>query len=124
MLALWRCAVGVDEEVLVAVVRRLQRCARLDVDELAGLYVVTLWRIADVDRERAPEDDERLLLHRVPVAATHRAGLVPPDVRTRIGEAGSVAQLSYVAGRLVQTVRAGNPLEPAGANDAKRHTTD
>ena len=45
-----RGAVDVDDEIFVAVVRSLKRCARLDVDEPTGGHVVTLRRVAEVHR--------------------------------------------------------------------------
>src|ERR671919_544304 len=75
VLALRWSSVREDEQVLVAVVRRLQRCAGLDVDEPAGGHVVSLRRLAHVHRQRLCEDHERLLPGDVPVAPTARARL-------------------------------------------------
>ena len=41
---------------------------------------------------------------RVPVAPPLRAGLVAPQIRARVGEAGELAQLGDVARRLVRLV--------------------
>ena len=49
------------------------------------------------------------------------AGLVAPDVRARVGEAGRLTELGDVARRLVGLVGAGRPLELVGTDDAKGH---
>src|SRR6266566_2724177 len=109
LLALGRGAVGIDKEVLVAVVRRLERCARLDVDEAARGHVLALGRVAEVHRERPGEDDERLLLERMLMAPALGAGLVAPEVRASMGEAGQLAQLGDMTRRLVGLVGTGRP---------------
>jgi hypothetical protein len=121
VLALRRRTVGVDQEVLVSVVCRLQRRARLDVNELARSKVVTLRRLAEVHRQRPGENDERLLLQYVPVATSLRTGLVAPNVRPSVREARGFAQLGDVARGLIRLVRAGDPLEPVRADDAESH---
>ncbi len=98
-------AVGVDDQVDVAVVHRLQRGAGVDVDDAARRHVLPLGRIADVHRQRALQDDERLGLDRVAVAAAPGAGLVAPHVAAHHGEAGQVAQLGDVARGLAGLVR-------------------
>src|SRR5207245_6420583 len=95
--ALGRRAVRVDEEVDVAVVHRLERCPRLDVDEAAGRDVDALRRLAEVHRQGPGQDDERLLLQLVAMAAALRARLVAPDVPARLREAGGPAELGDVA---------------------------
>ena len=104
VLALGWSAVGVDDEILVAVIRRLEWGTRLDVDEPARRHVLALRRLTQVHRQRACQDDERLLLERVPMAATPRARLVPPDVGAGVGEAGALAQLGDVPWRLSRLV--------------------
>src|SRR5205807_7959334 len=42
---LGRAAVGVEDELLVAVIHGLQRCARRDVNEPAGRHVLALGRV-------------------------------------------------------------------------------
>src|SRR4051794_19419227 len=114
-------AVGVDDEVLVAVVHRLQRCPRGGVDDAAGGHVDALRRLAEVHRQRAGEHDERLLLDRVPVPAAGRARLVAPDVPADVRGAEALAELRHVPGRLAWLVRPRDPLEVVGADDAKAH---
>ena len=88
MLALGRRAVRIDEEILVSVICRLEQCPGLDVHEAAGGHVLPLRRLAEVHRQRSGEDEERLFLERVPVTASPGAGLVAPDVRAGMDEAG------------------------------------
>ena len=76
-------------------------------------------RLADVQRERAGEDDERLLLRGVTVAASLRTGLVVPNVAAHVGEARAVAQLRDMPRRLSRLVGAGDPLELVRADEAK-----
>ena len=68
MLALRRITVGVNDQIVVSVVCRLERCAWLDVDHATGGDVLPFRWIADVHRERAGQDDERLLLGTVLMA--------------------------------------------------------
>jgi hypothetical protein len=105
------------------VIRGLERRARVDPDEPACRYVDPLRRLADVQRERAGEDDERLLLCGVPVAASLRAGLVPPDVAAHMSETRAVAQLGYVPRRLAGIVGTRGPLELVRTDDAKGRAT-
>ena len=85
-------------------------------------HVLTLGRVAEVHRQRAREHDERLLLELVPVAAPLRARLVAPDVRAGVGEAGRLAQLGDVAGRLTGLVGARDPLELVGIDRPEGHS--
>ena len=85
-LVLGRRAVGVDEEIGVAVVGALERGARLDVDDAAGRNVHPLGRVAQVDRERAGEDDEGFLVTALAVAPSLGAGLVAPQVGPGVGQ--------------------------------------
>jgi nitroreductase len=62
VLALGRVAVGVNDDVLLSVVRRLDRCARFNVDDASRWNVLPHRRVADVHGERADENDECLLL--------------------------------------------------------------
>jgi len=94
-------------------VHRLERCARLDVDDAARGDVLALRWVVEVHRQRARQDDERLLLNLVLVAAPLGAGLVAPDVRAGVGEAGWLAQLGDMARRLLRFVGARLPLEVA-----------
>ena len=48
MLAFWRVAVCVNEQIVVAVVRGLERHTGVDADEPTGRHVDPLWRLADV----------------------------------------------------------------------------
>ena len=100
-------------------VHRLERCARLDVDDAARRDVLALRWVVEVHRQRARQDDERLLLTLVLVAAPLGAGLVAPDVRAGVGEAGWLAQLGDMARRLLRFVGARLPLEVVGVDQAK-----
>jgi hypothetical protein len=62
VLALGRVAVGVNDDVLLSVVRCLDRCARFNVDDASRWNILPHRRVADVHRERADEYDECLLL--------------------------------------------------------------
>jgi len=57
-----RSAVGVDDEVVVALIDGLQWRASGDVEDPAGGDDVALRRLAEVHREASCEDDEGLLL--------------------------------------------------------------
>src|SRR5689334_22081975 len=111
VLALRRVAVRVDDQVLVAVVRGLERHTGVDADEPTCRHVNPLWRLADVQRERAGEDDECLFLRRMTVPASRRPGLVSPDIPAHVREVRAVAQLGDVPSRLARLVRTREPLE-------------
>ena len=121
MLVLRRIAVGVDDQVIVAVVHRLQGCPRIDVDQAAMSHVVSLRRVTQVHRERPGEDDERLLLELVSMTASCRAGLEPPNVHARVLHARDVTELGNVPRRLTGLVRPGYPVERVLLNDVKAH---
>jgi hypothetical protein len=55
------------------------------------------------------------------MAAPLGTGLVAPDVRAGVREAGNLAELSDVTWCLFGLVWAGRPLEPVGTDDAKGH---
>ena len=121
MLVLRRIAVGIDDQVIVAVVHRLQGCPRIDVDQAARSDVVSLRRLAEVHRERPREDDERLLLELVSMTASCRAGLEPPNVHARVLNTRDVTELGNVPRRLTGLVRPGYPVERVLLNDVKAH---
>jgi hypothetical protein len=100
----------------------LQRCAWLDVNQSPDGNVMTLRRFTDVHRQRAREDDERLLLKRVPVAAPRCARRITPDVRARMSNASHVAEFGHVARGLRGLVRARSPREFVWNNYAESHT--
>src|SRR5215207_933769 len=77
-LELGRRAVNEDEELFVGLVDALERRAGLDVDDASLADLVAFRRIAEVHRQRAADDHERLLLDGLSVAASFRAGLVAP----------------------------------------------
>ncbi len=116
-----RVAVRVDEQIVAAVVRRLERSAWVNADESTGWNVDPLRRLADVERKRAAEDYERLLLHGMLVASSFRAGLVAPDIAADMREARSVAQLGDMPCRLTGLVGPCKPLKLAGTNDVEAH---
>ena len=121
MLVLRRGAVDVDDELVVGVIHRLERRAWGDVDQSARRNVAALRRIAEVHRQRPREDDERLLLDGMPVSPPLGARLVAPDVGARVCEAGELAQLGDVAGRLTGLVWPRQLLEVAGIDGAPEH---
>jgi hypothetical protein len=57
----------------------------------------------------------------VPVAAPLRVGLVAPDVRAGVREAGQLGQFGDVAWRLLGLMGARRPLELVGTDDTKGH---
>lgn len=118
-LALRWIPVDVYEQVIAAVVRGLERSSRIDVDQAAGGDVLTLRRIPDVHRQRPGENDERLLLGRVPVASPSRARFIAPDIRPSVRELRALAQLGDVSSGLPGPMRAGDPLEAVGVRSAE-----
>ena len=84
VLGFGRITVGVDEQILLTVVDRLERCSRFDVDQPTRRKVLSFRGVAEVHRQRSGEYDKRLLLKSVPMAATRRARLEAPDVRPRM----------------------------------------
>jgi hypothetical protein len=123
VFALRRVAVGVDEEVHVAVVRGLKRHTGVDADEPADRHVDPLRRLSYVDREQAGKYDERLLLRRVTMPASLGAGFVAPDVAAHVCEARAVAQLGDMPSRLARLMGACEPLELVGTDDVIGHGT-
>ena len=121
VLALGRCAVHVDEQLLVTVIRGLQLGAGLDVDQAADRDLDSLGRLAQVHRQRAGDRHERLLLQRMAVTAPLRPGLVAPEVRARVREAGELAQLGDVPRGLAGLVRARLPGELSVVDRAECH---
>jgi len=119
----WRVAICVNEQVLVAVVRGLKRHTGVDAYEPTGRHVDSLWRLTDVQRERAGEDDKRLLLNRMSVAASRRPGLVAPDIPAHVREARAVAQLGDVPRWLARLVGTRAPLELVWTNHVVGHST-
>ena len=115
------CAVDVDEEVDVAVVRGLELGPGLDVDDPADRHVDSLGRLAEVHRQGPLDDDERLLLRRLPVTPAPGARLVAPEVGAGVPEPGELAVLGDVARRLPGLVRPGDPVELLGLDDAESH---
>ena len=121
MLALRRIAVGVDDEIVVSVVRCLERRARLDVDQPPGRYVVPFGWLPDVHRQGAGHDDECLLLGAVPMTASPCTWFVAPDVRACVREPRSVAQFGHVPRRFAGLVWPGDPVERSWLDDAEAH---
>lgn len=121
MLVLRRIAVGIDDQVIVAVVHCLKRSPRIDVDQAARGHVVTLRRLAQVHRERPGEDDERLLLEFVSVTASCRARLEPPHIHARVLNTREITELGNVPRRFTGLVRPGHPLERVSLNDVEAH---
>jgi hypothetical protein len=121
VLTFRRGAVGIEDEVLIAVVRSLERRSGLDVDEAARGHVLPLRRVTEVHREGPAENDERLLLQRMPVAASLGARLITPDVRAGMGKARPLAQLGDVASRILGLMWARNPLKLIGTDHPEGH---
>jgi hypothetical protein len=122
VLVLGRVSVGVEDELVGAVVRGLQRSAGVDVNQRSSVNVLTFRRVTDVHRERSCEDDEGLLLSSVSVTAALGSRLVAPDIPARVSESGNVAQLGDVACRLARLVRPSDPLELVWPDDAEPHS--
>ena len=80
LAGLGRSSVDEEDELLLARVAELEDRAALDDDHAAARDLVALGRLAKVDRQRAVEDDEDLLLTEVAVASALRARRVAPDV--------------------------------------------
>ena len=118
---LGRCAVGVEQDVLVTMVGQLQDGAGLDVDDAALRHLDPFRRVAEVHRQRAVDHDERLFLDVVAVAPSFRAGRVAPDVSSRVLEAEHVAEPGHVAGAAARLGLALDPLELVGEGDSERH---
>src|SRR5436190_8598479 len=116
-----RRTVGIDDELLLAVVPRLQRRPGLDAQDAPGRHVDAFRRLAEVHRERPRHDDERLLLRVVPVPPALRARLVAPEVAAAVLGAEAVAQLRDVTRRLARLVRTRDPFELVGAHDFVAH---
>lgn len=111
-------------EVLLARVDRLQRCASLDVDYPANGNVMTLWRFTKKHREPAGKDNERLLLLAVYVTLAPRTWLVAPDIRATVLGADRRLKFSYMSSRLAPLVRARDPLKLLRQNDRKGHAPE
>jgi hypothetical protein len=121
MLVLGRVSVGVEDELVGAVVRGLQRRAGLNMNQRSCGDVLTFRRVADVHRERSCEDDEGLFLKSMSVTAAPGARFVAPDIPARVRESGNVAQFGDAARRLARLVRPSDPLELVWPDDAKSH---
>jgi hypothetical protein len=83
---LGRRAVDEHDELVVARIAQLEDRSPLDDEDPASPHLVALWRLAEVDGQRAVEDDENLLLSEVAVALSLRARRIAPDVCPRLGE--------------------------------------
>src|SRR5439155_10110000 len=112
-----------DDQLLPAMVDRLERRARVDADDPARRHVDALGRVAEVHREHAREDDERLLLAGVPVTASFRAGFVSPHVAAHVRRPHDLAQLCHVTGVLTRLRPTGDPGELTRARDGVAHGT-
>ena len=121
MLVLGRVSVGVHDEVTCAVVRGLECSAGVDVDQPSRGNVLAFRRVADIHRERAGEDDEGLLLHRMSVTAARGSRLIPPNVPAHVRESGELAQLGDVSRRRARLMRPRDPLELVWPNDTESH---
>src|SRR5689334_13763093 len=122
VLVLGRVAGCPDDQIVFTVVDGLERRARVDAEHPTGRHLHAHWRLVEVHRKRACEDDERLLLDRVPVTTAFRAGLVAPYVAPHVGKTHALAQLCDVTRRLAGLVRAGDPAEIAWPCNAVAHT--
>ena len=75
---LGRRAVDEEHEVVRAGVAELEDRPRPNDDDAAARDLVPLGRLAEIDRQRAFEHDEDLLLHGIAVSLAPRAGRIPP----------------------------------------------
>jgi hypothetical protein len=116
-----RSAVGVDDELLVAVVDRLKRRLRMHVDNAPGRHQMARRRLAEIHRHLTGEHDERLLLLGVHMTPPLRAGLVAPEVGTTAFEANQVLQFGYVPRRFAGVVRTREPRELLRRDDRETH---
>ena len=117
-----RGAVGVDDEVDIAVVDRLCRGSGRDMDQAADSHVLAPWRLAQVHRQGSL--GARRILFLVGVNATPAfagARLVAPEVGARVEKPGKLGQLGGVASRLIRCVRTSCPRDLLGGNYAIRH---
>ena len=92
-----RRAVDEEEDLLVALVPRLERRARMDGEHVSGVEVDPLRRVLDEQREGAPEREEDLLLVRVEMAAATRPGRVAPEAGARLGQPRAVRDRGLAA---------------------------
>ena len=116
-----RSAVDVEEELLRPFVYDLERRFGLDVDETALGDLLALRGIAEVHRQCASDDDERLLLDRVQVPSALRPGLVAPEVRTGVFEAGWVGDVRKVPLGVSGVGRPRHPVEFFRPHHSVRH---
>ncbi len=104
---------------VVARVAELQDRAGLHDENAAPLELVPLRRLAEIDRERAVEHDEDLLLRLVRMPLAARARRIAPDVRARlrhrVGETGDGPSAAVVAR---------HPVELGRAEDREAHGTE
>jgi hypothetical protein len=121
VLDLGRVAIGVDEQIIGAMVDGLERRAWFDMDQPTGRHVVSLRRFTEVHRQRAREDDECLLLEFVSMPAPDRAWVESPHVRPRVPNPGKVTQFGNVPRRLTRFVRPGDPVNTLELKDAEAH---
>jgi hypothetical protein len=117
-------AVDEEQKLLVALVDDLERRSRLDVDQTARSDLPALGRVIEVHRERAADDDERLLLEHVLVPTPLRARLVAPEIRPAVPEAGAIAQSRYVALGFARLGRARRPLDVIRADHPVAHAVE
>ena len=111
-----RGAVDEEHELLVARVPQLERSPGLDDEDAAALDLVPLGRLAEVDGQRAVEDDEDLLLRVVGVAPSDRSGRVAPDVGPRLRQ-----RVREARDRAPAAVVARHPLDLGLAEDREAH---
>jgi DNA-binding CsgD family transcriptional regulator len=111
-----RGAVDEHNELLVSRVAQLEDRPGPHDEDAPAFEDVALGRLAEIDRERAVEDDEDLLLHLVGVASAARAGRIAPDVPARLGH-----RLREARDLAAAVVPARLPRELGRAEDRERH---
>ncbi len=84
---------GVNHKVFLALIDDLQRGPRPKMDDPTHRNDVSLWRLSQIHRETAGEDNERLFLVCMHVTPAARSGLVPPHVRAGVIEADQALKL-------------------------------
>src|SRR5439155_11095682 len=77
--------------------------------------------VAEIHRQGPGQDNERLLLDRVPVALALRARRIAPHAPARMREACDIAESRDVAGNAARVGLAFDPLELVGTDHAEAH---
>ena len=79
------------------------------------------WRVAEVHRQGSAENDERLFLEAVAVAAPGRAWFIAPNICPCVLKTGDIAEFGDGTCRLLRLAWPGYPLAGAWVDDAEAH---